>query len=137
VLVPAATPATALSGCDSVPCSANRPEPWSSCMLQGACFCGRVGNPATHQGRAGTHMLAHVGCMLGIRMHTCVRAHADAHCMQLHHTQTRAPLCPHNHRQVSPRDVAERIMALRQHIAAEMSEGLGRVGEANAAVRRR
>ncbi|KAI8473638.1 MAG: hypothetical protein J3K34DRAFT_410087 [Monoraphidium minutum] len=43
----------------------------------------------------------------------------------------------HGVREVSPRDVAERIMALRQHIATEMAEGLGRVGEANAAVRRR
>ncbi|GBF98886.1 hypothetical protein Rsub_11524 [Raphidocelis subcapitata] len=40
-------------------------------------------------------------------------------------------------REVSPRDVAERVLALRAHIAEEMSEGLGRMPEANAAVRRR
>lgn len=40
-------------------------------------------------------------------------------------------------REVSPRDVAERIMSLRQHIASEMAEGLAGIGEANAAVRRR
>jgi hypothetical protein len=40
-------------------------------------------------------------------------------------------------REVSPRDVAERVLALRAHIAEEMREGLGRMGEANAGVRRR
>lgn len=40
-------------------------------------------------------------------------------------------------REVSPRDVAERLLALRAHIAAEMAAELGRMGEANAQVKRR
>lgn len=43
----------------------------------------------------------------------------------------------HGEREVSPRDVAERIMALRRHISDEMVEELAKMGEANAAVRRR
>lgn len=40
-------------------------------------------------------------------------------------------------REVSPREVAERILGLRQHIATEVMEELGGMGQANAGVTRR
>ena len=40
-------------------------------------------------------------------------------------------------REVSPRDVADRVLALRAHIALEMAEVLAGMDDANAAVRRR
>jgi hypothetical protein len=77
--------------------------------------------------------------------HGCTRArgrarastHTHTHTHTRTHAHTRTHTHTHTHTQVSPRDVAERIMALRQHIAAEMAEALGAMGDANAAVRRR
>ncbi|KAG2499951.1 hypothetical protein HYH03_002236 [Edaphochlamys debaryana] len=40
-------------------------------------------------------------------------------------------------REVSPRELAERIMRLREHIAAEMAEDLGAIREDNVQVQRR